>query len=86
VTVLFFQVLLTYSSLRNAARKKDADTEEAKPILLPPSALRFALLLLLIFPILADLHNQFMLASGNRQIVQELTVEQSMNKPEYVMR
>jgi hypothetical protein len=86
VTILLLQVLLTYSSLRNAARKKNADTEEVKPIPLPPSALRFALFLLLILPILADLQNQFMLASGNRQIVQELAVEHSMNKPDYVMR
>ena len=81
VIILFLQVLLTYSSLRNAGRKTSPDTEEIKPIPLPPSALRFALFLLLIFPILADLQNQFMLASSNRQIVQALTVEQSMNKP-----
>jgi hypothetical protein len=88
IIILFLQVLLTYSSLRNAGREMSAENEEIKPISLPlpPSALRVALFLLLIFPILADLQNQFMLASGNRQIVQELTVQQSMNKPEYVLR
>lgn len=75
VTVLFLQALLTYSCVRLAAGRRNADTEEAAPIGLPPSGLRFALFLLIILPVLADLHNQFALASHSRPVIQELRGE-----------
>jgi len=63
VTVLFLQALLTYSCIRMAAGKKNEDEEEATPVGLPPSGLKYAALLLVILPILAGLHHQFVLSS-----------------------
>ena len=63
VAVLLLQALLTYSCIRLAASTKNEDKEEATPVGLPPSGLKYAIFLLVILPILADLHNQFVLAS-----------------------
>lgn len=85
VLILFFlQVLLTYSSLRVAARGKNEDMEETDPIPLPPTAFKVALFLLLILPILADLQNQFVLVSNSRPILQELASDQSKDQAQYV--
>ena len=63
VAVLLLQALLTYSCIRMAASTKNEEKEEATPVGLPPSGLKYAIFLLVILPILADLHNQFVLAS-----------------------
>jgi hypothetical protein len=63
VAVLLLQALLTYSCIRLAAKRKDGEAEEAVPVGLPPSGLKYAMFLLVIVPILVDLHNQFVLAS-----------------------
>ena len=83
VTVLFLQALLTYSCIRMAAGTKNEDTEEATPIGLPPSGLKFALFLLIILPILADIHNQFALASHAKPVIQELKGERGTNRARY---
>jgi hypothetical protein len=63
VAVLFLQALLTYSCIRLAAERKNEEAEKTTPVGLPPSGLKYAVFLLVILPILADLHNQFVLAS-----------------------
>ena len=63
VAVLLLQALLTYSCIRLAATTKNEEKEEATPVVLPPSGLKYAIFLLVVLPILADLHNQFVLAS-----------------------
>jgi hypothetical protein len=59
VAVLLLQALLTYSCIRLAAKRKNGEDEKATPVVLPPSALKYAIFLLVILPILADLHNRF---------------------------
>jgi hypothetical protein len=85
VIVLFVsQILLTYSSLRFAAgdKNEDEDIKYSKP--LPPSALKVALFLIIIFPILTDLQNQFVMSTDSRPIIKELAADQSKVKAKYV--
>ena len=76
IVIFFVQVLLTYSSLRFAANGEN--------IPLPPSALKVAFFLLIILPVLADIQNQFVLASDSRPIVHELANDVSQDQAQYV--
>lgn len=51
---------------------------------LPPSALKLALVLFLIVPVLADLQNQFQAASAARRIAREVALAQSGSAPAFV--
>jgi hypothetical protein len=84
VVLFFMQVLLTYSSIRTAAEDENEDSENTKPIPLPPSAIKVALFLLIILPVMADLGNQFALSSHSKQIVQELATGKSEGQGQYV--
>jgi hypothetical protein len=64
VAVLLWQVLLTYSCIRLAAVQKNGEAEKVTPVVLPPSGFKYAVFLLVILPILADIHNQFVLAAS----------------------
>ena len=84
VVLFFLQVLLTYSSIRTAAEGEKAETETPKPTPLPPPAIKVALFLLIILPVLADLGNQFALSSQSRRLVQELATDKSESQGHYV--
>ena len=76
IVLFFVQVLLTYSSLRFAASGKNVP--------LPPSAFKVALFLLIILPVLADIQNQFVLASDSRPIMHQLASDVSKDRAQYV--
>ena len=84
IVLFFVQVLLTYSSLRFAASGKNEDGEETSSIPLPPSALKVALFLLIVLPVLADIQNQFVLASDSRPIMHQLASDGSKDQAQYV--
>jgi len=84
VVLFFLQVLLTYSSIRTAAEGEKAESETPKPTTLPPPAIKVALFLLIILPVLADLGNQFALSSQSRRLVQELATDKSESQGHYV--
>jgi hypothetical protein len=76
IVIFFVQVLLTYSSLRLSANGENVP--------LPPSALKVAFFLLIILPVLADIQNQFVLASDSRPIVHQLASDVSKDQTQYV--
>ena len=84
VILLFLQVMLTYSSLRAIAIEENGYLEHINPLPLPPSALKIAIFLLIFLPILADLQNQFVLASPSGKIVQEMSSNSSSGKDQYI--
>jgi uncharacterized protein YgiM (DUF1202 family) len=77
VILFFLQILLTYSSIRVAAIGEKGDIKDDESVAIPPSGLKFALFLFILLPILADLQNQFVLASSTRLILGELASDQS---------
>lgn len=93
LVLLVFQVLLAYASIRALAgggqeKATSPDTvqfslpecervAEKRPIGLPPSAMKLALLFFLILPILTDLQNQFKLSSSSNQIINEISINQA---------
>jgi hypothetical protein len=91
--LLVFQVLLAFACLRTLAAKfkeeiaepdafqvapsENKDAEEKRFIGVPPSALKLALALFIVLPILADLQNQFILSSSSGRIVREMSMNQT---------
>jgi len=83
--LLLLQALMIYASLKRSAAEQSAASKEGKPQPfgkpkepkgpeynhhgLPPSAIAITLSLFFVFPILADLEHQAMLASHTRQFV-----------------
>ena len=75
VTLIVFQMLLIYSTLRSfagpvkepqkepdpfsIAPKQEVQSQVKQPLGLPPSAIKIALFIFIVLPILADLHHQF---------------------------
>ena len=84
VILFFLQILLTYSSIRVAAIGEKGDIKDDESVAIPPSGLKFALFLFILLPILADLQNQFVLASSTRPILGELAGDQSKGYAQYV--
>jgi hypothetical protein len=90
--LLIFQLLLAYGSLRAAAagdRIQAPPPEESglsqtaagrtvkmRPIGLPPAALKLALFVFLVLPIMADLQSRFDLSASTARIVDELSTRQ----------
>jgi hypothetical protein len=88
VTFLIFQVLLTYSIIRgvgipdvetpakpdaSAAPSQVEQPKRAKaPLGLPPTALRFALCVFILLPILADLQTQLELAPASARMMSDM--------------
>jgi hypothetical protein len=73
--LLVFQVLLAYTCLNALAEGNETEQPEIKdkrPLGLPPSALKLALCLFIILPILADLGYQFGLSSSPARIVYKI--------------
>lgn len=85
VVILFIQVLVTYAALRlmSAARIREGEAEALKG-LLPPSALGVALVLILLVPLLTDIHNQFMVTRASGPIIEELAKNHKADGPQYV--
>ena len=85
VVILFIQVLLTYAVLRlmSASRIQEAEPEAIKGHL-PPSALSIALVLILLVPLLTDIHNQFMVTRASGPIIEELAKNHNTEVPQYV--
>ena len=96
--LLVFQILLAYASIRVSAaggqkqtappetdqfstpeRKKSTDKQ---PIGLPPSAIRLALFVFLILPLLADLQSRYDLSVSSARIVNEISENQINKSPE----
>jgi len=65
LVLLLLQVLLTYSSLREVAVQR-GDKSGKESVSVPPPAYQLALCLLVALPLLADIQNQFALASKSR--------------------
>ena len=86
VALLFIQVMLTYAVLRlmSASRILEADPAGARQGHLPPSALGVALVLILLIPLLADIHNQFMVTRASGPIVEEIASNHNAEGPQYV--
>ena len=85
--LLVFQVLLAYACLNALAAGNEAEepaTKEKRPLGLPPSALKLALCLFIILPILADLGYQFGLSSSSSRIVYEISRERPGSAPQFV--
>ena len=98
--LLVFQVLLTYASLRAAAdgvHKKATSPESVQffqpehektapknQFGLPPSAMKLALFLFLVLPILTDLQNQFTLSSSSQRIIKKISMNQAAGTLEFV--
>jgi hypothetical protein len=87
-TLLVYQVLLTYATLRSFAGPKKEIPEEpdafsVRPereetggkwchLGLPPSALKMTLFLFIVLPILTDLHHRFEIASSSAKMMSEM--------------
>jgi hypothetical protein len=98
--LLVFQVLLAYACFRAMAGGVKGEvsgsekvqfsppdhhgTQENNRLGLPPSAMKLALSLFLILPVLADLQNQFGLSSSSGRIVYEITKNQPGSAPKFV--
>jgi len=78
VSVLFFQILTTFSSLRHAVTKGRKD---GQPSGMPaPSTIKLAVFLLIVVPLLSDLQNQFTRAPSSNSIINKpLKSEPSKN-------
>ncbi len=98
--LLVFQILLAYASIRVSAaggQKQTAPPEtdqfstperkkatDKQPIGLPPSAIRLALFVFLILPLLADLQSRYDLAVSSARIVNEISENQVNAPPEWI--
>lgn len=100
LVLLIFQILLSYASVRDAAgggeeTAKSPETLElstpdkhrvsGKRIIgLPPSAIKLALFVFLVLPILADLQSRFDLSASSARIINEISENQVNASPELV--
>ena len=98
--LLVFQLLLTYASLRAAVggvhnkaestetvqffKPKHVKSASKQPLGLPPSAMKLALFLFLVLPILTDLQNQFTLSSSSQRIIKKISMNQATGPLEFV--
>jgi hypothetical protein len=98
--LLVFQVLLAYATLRavtagteEEAPKPDAfrvysPGEEQAPKKrfagLPPSAIKLALALFLVLPVLTDLQNRFLMSRASNLIVRQIHMNQPGSGPQFV--
>ena len=73
LALFIFQVLLTYSCLRLRAARKNADAPAPGHFRLPPSAVKFALIIFLMAPVLGDLQNQFALVHPSNKIIKAIS-------------
>jgi hypothetical protein len=90
--LLIFQVLLAYGSLRAAAAGGRAQASpldanafstpareksvKIRPVGLPPAALKLALFVFLVLPIMADLQSRFNLSASSARIMDEISLRQ----------
>jgi hypothetical protein len=98
--ILVFQVLLAYATIRAVAAGPGEEVPKPDPfrvsqpeaerfpekrfVGLPPSAVKLALALFLVLPVLTDLQNRFVMSYSTNRIVRQISMNQTGTAPGFV--